>query len=266
MAAIGRATYSGMLKFGAVIAPIKVIKGYDDSDPELKVTLQHKSDKGAVKAPRTCSVCDEVLTPDEIGKAVNGIAIDDTLLDSFKVPSDKVIEITLVTPMADIDARLFDAPRYLVPSKGGEDALRAIVDGLRRSTEPLAGIGKVAEREHEKIVAVYVQDGALVIQDLRWPETLRNAADYAAAIGGKSLTPKMETAVDAMFASMRDAFDPTQYRDEKGALRDAALRAIAAGGTVTAGADVPEMAKPADDLLAQIEASIKMAKAKKKVA
>lgn len=257
MAVNARATYSGMLTFGTVMAKVKVYKGTDEVDKDVKLHLMHKTDGGAVKRPAYCEKCDEPVPSVEIGKAVNGVAVDDELLDSFKVASDQIIDIQTVVAMGEIDARLFEDPRYIAPDKGAETAVRAIRDGLARMKKPHAGIGKIAKEDKEVVVAVYVKDGALVIHDLRWPEELRDAQPYASSIdAGNVVSEKLSKGVDALLAGMIDAFNPADYVDEKGRLRAEVLRKIAAGGQVSKPLQATA-AQPMDDLAAQIEAAVK---------
>lgn len=263
MASIGRPTYSGMLQFGTVMAAVKIIKGTQEIDSGVKVNLMHRADGGAVKRPSHCEKCNTDVPYADLGRSIEGRPIDDEVLDSFKVPSDKIIDVQMVVPFSEIDTRLFDSPRYLVPDKGAETAVRAIRDGLVRMKKPHAGIGKVAKEDKEVVVAVYVKDGALVIHDLRWPEEIRDAMPYAATVDeGKLVNEKLAKGVDTLLANMIEKFDPTQYVDEKGRLRADVLRKIAAGAPV-AGAMPFEVATPKDDLLAQIEASIAAAQKRK---
>lgn len=263
MASIGRATYSGMLQFGTVMAPVKIIKGTEDVN-SVKVNLMHKGCGGQVRAPKTCEKCDEVVSQADLGRMIDGKPIDDEVLDSFNVKSDKVIDVQTVVPFAEIDSRLFESPRFLVPDKGAETALRAVRDGLARMKKPHAGIGKIAKEDREVVVAIYVKDGALVIHDLRWPEEVRDAQPYAGTIdAGNAVNERLSKGVDTLLADMVQHFDPAQYTDDKGRLRADVLRRIAAGQAVPVAPSV-EAAQPVNDLASQIEAAV--AKAKTKVA
>jgi len=252
-----------MLTFGTVMASVKIIKGTETPDKAVSLNLMHKGDcKGAVGKPTVCKECKETLTPDKVGRAVNGVEVNDEILDSFKVKSDQQIEVTALVPFSEIDARLFDEPRFIVPDKGAETAVRAIRDGLARLKKPHAGIGKIAKEDKEVIVAVYVKDNALVIHDLRWPETLRDTQPYAGTIdAGKVVTEKLTKGVDTMLGDMIAHFDAAQYVDEKSKVREDVLRQIASGTKVQ-----PQSASAApqvDDLAAQIEAAVAAAAARR---
>jgi DNA end-binding protein Ku len=248
------------------MAAVKIIKGTEQIDSDVKTTLMHKGCGGAVRMPKTCEACAATLSAADVGKAVDGKPIDDEVLESFKVRSDKVIQIDSVVPLSEIDARLFEAPRYMVPDKGAETAVRAIRDGLARMKKPHAGIGKIAKEDHEVVVAVYVKDGSLVLHDLRWPEELRDAAPYAGTIdAGAVINEKLTKGVDTLLGDMVEHFNAGDYVDAKGQMRADVLRRIRDGAAVPHAQAVNAPA-PVDDLVAQIEAAVKIAQAKKKVA
>lgn len=264
-----RAIFTGVLKVSMAAIPIKVAKGTESADKETTLHQMHRgSCGGAVGRQNICKSCGDVVQSADIGRGVNGVPVDDDLLDSFKVTSDKAIEVTEFVPLASIDRRLFDEPRYVMPDKGGADALRAFSDTmLDRSIkgQPVAAIGKVAEREREKVVALYAipigedrtEQSVLVLHVLRWPDDVRDASPIAElTAAGKPVTEQLKGGVNALIDQMLvEAFDPTAYVDEKGIARTEALRAIAEGGTPAPGAE-PNVPTASADLMAALRASI----------
>lgn len=264
-----RAVFTGVLQVSMAAIPVKVAKGTESPDKATTLHQVHRGEcGGAVGRQNICKVCSEVVTAENIGRAVNGVAVNDDLLDSFKVSSDKAISVTEFVPLESIDRRLFDEPRYVFPDKGGADALRAFADTMLErgiAGNPVAAIGKVAEREHEKVVALYAipigddreEKAALVLHVLRWPEDVRDAspiADLTAA--GRPVSDQLKGGVNALIDQMLvERFDPASYVDEKGRARDEALRAIAEGGTPAPGAE-PNTPLASVDLMAALQASI----------
>jgi DNA end-binding protein Ku len=264
-----RAVFTGVLKVSMAAVPVKVCKGTESPDKETALHQIHRGAcNGAVGRQNVCKACGEVVSNGDIGRAVNGVPVDDALLDSFKVATDKAIEVTEFVPLDSIDRRLFDEPRYVYPDKGGADALRAFADTMLErgiKGEAVAAIGKVAEREHEKVVALYAipigeeraEKAALVLHVLRWPEEVRDASPVAELVGeGKAPTEQLKGGVNALIDNMlNETFDPSAHVDEKGRAREEALREIARGGTPVATA-VPDAPLASADLMAALQASI----------
>lgn len=263
-----KAVATAVLQFGITAIPVKVIKATESVDKETAVHNIHAGDcKGAVGRKDYCKVCDAILAADQIGKAVGGVPFDDAILDQFKVESDKAIRIDAFVPLNSIDLRLFSEPRYIVPDKSAHAALRAFADTMLDRADagsPVAAVGKVAERETEKVIAIYAiapkagEAAVLVAGVLRRPETVRDATALAAEMGtGQVPTAQIKGMVNALIDAMTEpVFNATKYTDEKKALRDKALREIAAGQKPTANALAEPKATAPMDLMAALTASV----------
>lgn len=265
-----RAIFKGVLKVSMAAIPIAVMKGTESADRDTTLHQIHIGCGGAVGRQNICKKDGTVVESADIGRAVNGVPVDEALLDSFKVESDKAIDVKEFVPLASIDLRLFDEPRYIVPEKGGADALRAFADTMLARAEagkPVAAVGKIAEKERERVVALYVipvdereDKPAMVLHMLRWPEAVRDATFSGEAISeGRDVTEQLRGGVNALIDAMStEAFDPASYVDEKGRARTEALAAIAAGGTVQPGRE-PSAPTASVDLMAALKASIEAA-------
>lgn len=266
-----RALATMVLQFGVTAIPVKVIKGTESPDRATLVKQVHAGDCGGeVGRKNYCKACEEELEAADIGKAVSGVQFDEALLDEFKVPSDKAIVVDSFVPFNAIDPRLMDEPRYLVPDKGGHGPLRAFADTmLDRLLKgvPVAAIGKMAERDREKVVAIYVvavgrqgeEKPALVAGLLRRPEDVRDATAIAAEVATATApTPQVKNMVGALIDAMFEPIlDVTKYTDEKAKAREELLKAIAAETERPAPKAVTEPRTTGElDLMAALTASI----------
>lgn len=260
-----KAVASGVLTFGMAAIPVKVLKGTESIDRDTQIKQIHAGTCGGeVGRHNYCKKCSAQLEAENIGKAVQGVAFDEAILDTFKVESDKAIVVETFVPLNSIDRRLFDEPRYIVPDKAGHGPLRAFADTMLDRAEPVAAIAKMAERETEKVVAIYAiapQQGkpaVLVAGVLRRPEAIRDASVLSAEMeSGAAPSEPVKKMVNSLIDAMLEPFlDPSKYADKKAEARTKALREIAAGGKPTPTALAEPKATPELDLLAALTASV----------
>lgn len=115
---------------------------------------------------------------------------------------------------SDIKAEYFDTPYYLEPAPKGRRAYAILRESLR-DTEKV-GIAKVIIKTREYLSALMVDDKAIVLQLLRFPEELINQAkfDFPAAKSGKLAIKKQEiAAAQELIKTMSAKWNPQKYHD-----------------------------------------------------
>ena len=98
--------------------------------------------------------------------------------DDFKkaaLDSSKTIDIIDFVREDEIDARFFETPYYLVPTKGGDKPYALLREAMRQSG--VVGVGKVIIRRTQHLAGVRVVGEALVIELMRFANELVDIVD-----------------------------------------------------------------------------------------
>lgn len=232
-----------MLSFGIVQLPVSVETAVDDDDKDTRLhTLctGHPPFKSAHPAARvrfalTCPACqNEDKTSFVKGSEVGGayaivsetalaeLAVDEELKNSIKLtthPAEQVSKSTL--PGGKV--------YYLNPAKTSASQY-ALIANLVASRPDLAFCTMWAARSKASMYRLGVQDNALTLEMIAWPENLRTAPQVEGTID-----TKMAKLVGALADGLCADFDPATYRNT----RTETLKAIIEAADKVEAADTP---------------------------
>src|SRR5437899_7384253 len=141
-------------------------------------------------------------------------------LDAVKLESTRIVDIEKFVPRASIDRLYWDTPYHLVPSaKTGIEAYAVIRAGMAKQNK--VAIGRLVINTRERICAIEIEDGGLVLTTLRTAEEVRALSE----IGHPDL-PKPDAAMlqiaEKIIEQQSGDFDPSEFRDRY----EDALRAL----------------------------------------
>ena len=102
-------------------------------------------------------------------------------MEKLRVETTDTIDIAEFVDADDVGLLYVDSPYYLVPDGSlAEDGYRVIRDALRDSGK--AAIGQVVINVRERVVAIRSYGRGLLVNALRFPEEMRAAEEFFAAI------------------------------------------------------------------------------------
>ena len=81
---------------------------------------------------------------------------------------------------AEISPIYYDKPYYLVPLKNGQRAYALLRDVMKKSEK--VGVAKIVIRTRQHLGALLVEDDLLVLNLMRFPQELREAAKFGTAL------------------------------------------------------------------------------------
>ncbi|SDO19036.1 non-homologous end joining protein Ku [Actinacidiphila guanduensis] len=249
--------WSGSLTFSLVTIPVTV----EAATSSHKVAFRqiHTEDGGRVRYRKTCELDQQVLQPDDIGRAFEApdgtlVEITDEELDGMPLPTVKTIEVSGFVGLADVPPEQFDTPYFLAPSSPAANKPYVLMrDALAQSGK--AAVGKLALRGSEKLALVRARGDVLVLQMLHWNDELRAPDDAAPRSDVEVGDDELEGAL-ALIDSM-SGVSVEDYRDEYGEAVEALLTARMEG-TEPAGTAEPRRKEGGEtvDLMAALEASV----------
>ena len=100
------------------------------------------------------------------------VLFDKEELDAVKLESTRIIDIEKFVPRASIDRLYWDTPYHLVPSgKTGIEAYAVIRAAMAKQN--MVAIGRLVMSTRERICAIEIEEGGLVLTTLRTAEEVR---------------------------------------------------------------------------------------------
>jgi DNA end-binding protein Ku len=224
---MARPVWKGHISFGLVSVPVQLYPAEVRAD--ISFHLVDSRNSARVQYQRVNSETGEEVPWDKIVKGYeyadeSYVLLSDEELASASVEMTRSIEIEQFVDVATIDVRYFDRPYLITPAKGGEKAYVLLREAARK--EGMTGIATIVIRARQHLAAVLVQDDALLLELLRFPQELRAIDDYD--IPGKDLrrhkvNQKEIDLAAQLIKGMTAEWDPEQYHDE---YRDVLMKLI----------------------------------------
>jgi len=186
-------------------------------------------------------------------------------LEAVRLESRKTLELALFVDEGEIDATWFEKPYYVVPADDlAVEAFVVLRDALRATRR--SGIGQLAMRGRENVVALMPCGRGIVMQTLRYADELAKAQGYFRDIPDAEPDPELLELAETLIARKSGEFDPARFHDHYAeALRDLVERKLKAHGRKVVAED-EERAAPAGsnvvDLMAALKKSLEKPAAK----
>lgn len=249
--------WKGSISFGLVNIPIKLHSATEDKD--IKLRNLHKKCHSPIKYEKTCPVCEEEVSQEEIVRAYEYtkgkfVILEEEDFEKLKKDNeDKAVEIIDFVKIEEIDPIYFDRSYYMSPSEGGNKAYSLLRKALQESDK--VGLAKIIIRSKEQLAVIRVYEQTLVMETIHFPDEVRQASDVPNVPADDKVTDKeLDTAI-MLIDQLTTTFDPTKYTDD---YRTALLELIEAKRTGSEVVSQPETEQRTNvtDLMAALQASI----------
>lgn len=259
-----RSTGSATVSFGLVSVPVKLYSALGAGSDDVSFNLLHRDCAKRVKQQYVCPTCDGVTV--ERSDMVRGIEVsrDEYLVfteEEVKAVAEAStgrIDIAEFVPVATVPRAYMERVSFLSPDKGGDRAYALLAAALDKTDR--AAVGQYVTRGKETLVLLRVEEGALVLETLRYADAVRTVAQLALPALPKT-TPAEAAMAEQLIAHLAtDAFDASKYSDRRAArVREAIGRKMQAGGGLVV--TEPKAPTVVPDLMAALTASLAAATA-----
>jgi DNA end-binding protein Ku len=210
-----RPIWKGQLRLSLVAIPVEL---YSATKSSAKVQFRqiHEPSGKPIQyqkvAPGVGPVdSDEILKGFEYEKG-HYVLMDEEELDEVKLETKKTLELTQFVGACDIDPLYFDKPYYLVPQDElAEDAFRVIRDALRVTEK--VGIGQLALRGKEYLVAVKPCATGLLLETLHYEEEIRKSDPFFASISAEPADPDLVGVAKELIGRKTAPFDAGAFKN-----------------------------------------------------
>jgi DNA end-binding protein Ku len=143
------------------------------------------------------------------------VIVEPSELENLRVPSKHTIAVSQFIDMADLNPEYVEKPYFVVPENDAQaEAFAVVREALVKSGK--AAIGKVGFSGREHIVAVTpagTEARGMMAYTLRFPNELRNAAEYFRDIKETAINEDALEMAEALIAKKSAKFDLSKFED-----------------------------------------------------
>jgi DNA end-binding protein Ku len=208
-----RAIWKGAVSFGLVNVPVRLFAATEEHD--IRFHQVHREDGGRIRYKRTCSVCGEEVSFDDIAKGYESsdgqlVILTDEDLDQLPVATGHEIDVVEFVPTEQVDPILFARSYYLEPDARAAKPYALLREALIETDR--VAVVKVALRQKETLAVLRVRDKAILLQTMLWPDEIRSP-DFASLDAEVELRPQELKMAASLIESMAADFEPAQFTD-----------------------------------------------------
>ena len=215
MAAATRPYWTGFLKLSLVTIAVRL---YSATTEKERIHF-HRIHEPSGERVRYQNVVPG-LGPVDSGEIVKGyeyqkgryVTVEPDDLEKLRLETTDTIDIAEFVDADAVDPVYVDNPYYLVPDGSlAEDGYRVIRDALRDAGK--AAIGQVVINTRERIVAIRPYGKGLLVNALRFPEEVRAADEFFAAIADEPAAEDELAIMEQIIARRTRKFEPGKFVD-----------------------------------------------------
>ncbi len=258
--------WKGHLRLSLVSIPVELYNAVETAEA-IKFNQIHKPSGKRINYAKTVAGVGEVDAKDIVkGFQVSKdtyILIDPEEVEALRVESRKTIELKEFVDAADIDARYFERPYYLVPAdeEGAAEGYLVIREALKRMGK--VGLGQVTIGGREHLIAVAPVGKGLVVEMLRYANELKPERMFFGEIPEMELDEEMVELATQIVGRKNSRFDPAKYDDTYATALKELIAKKAKGQKISA----PTVERPAAggnviDLMSALKRSLEKGKEK----
>ncbi len=256
-----RAIWTGSLSFGLINIPVRLYSA--SKERPLSFKLLEKDTLCPISYARVCKATGKEVKYDDIVKGYEYEKGDFVILldDDFKKANarmTKTIDIVEFTDETEIDPKYYAKPYFIEPEKRSQKAYVLLRDSLRRSKK--VAIAKMVLRNREHIAVIKPDGDALMVNQLRFQDELRDASELA--LPGKETYSKKEIDMAlSLINQLTEHFNAADFKDEYADQLKRIIDQKKKGKKPTALGQEPEFTKMTD-LMSALKRSLEREKVK----
>jgi DNA end-binding protein Ku len=175
-----RPSWRGQIRLALVSIPVEIFPA-SKSGASISFHQIHEPTGKRIKyekvAPGVGPVsADDIVKGFEVAKG-EYVLLEPEEIESVKLESRKTLELAQFVDADDIDALYYDKPYFVVPADDlAEEAFVVLREALRRARK--VGIGQLAMRGQEYVVAIKPCGRGILMETLRYADELNKASSY----------------------------------------------------------------------------------------
>ena len=250
-----RSLWNGAISFGLVNVPVKVYTATDSKTVHFREV--HAKDGSKIEHRRICPKEGKAVDSKETVRgyqvsARKWVELTDEEVAAAAGSQARLIDVDHFVPASEIDPVYFEKAYYLGAQDKGRDAYALLHAALEKADR--AGVGRWVFHNRERTVIVRALEDVLALHTMRFAAEVADPSDFELERVRRKPSDQEVKMAGKLVDGLHTDFDPSAYEDT---YRQEMLKVIelkAAGKNIEL--PEPEEAETADDLLAQLEASL----------
>ena len=210
-----RAIWRGQIRLALVSIPVELypatksgaqIQFHQVHEPTGKRIKYEKVVPGVGPVDR-----DEIVKGYEVSKG-HYVLLDPEEIESVKLESRKTLDLVEFVDVSDIDAMYYDKPYFVVPADDlAEEAYVVLRDALKAAKK--IGVGQLAMRGQEYVVALKPCGRGLLLETLRYADEVHKAQSYFRDIGETKPDADLLDMASMLIERKVGKFDPSEFHN-----------------------------------------------------
>ena len=154
---------------------------------------------------------DKITKGYEISKG-HYVLLDPEEIEKVKLESRKTVDLVEFVDVGDIDAMYYEKPYYVVPADDlAEEAFVVLRDALRQAKK--VGIGQLAMRGQEYVVALKPCGKGMLLETLRYADEVHKANGFFREIGEHKPDKDMLELASMLIERKTGKFDASEFHN-----------------------------------------------------
>ena len=208
-----RSIWTGAISFGLVNIPVKLYSAVQQQ--ELDLDMLSKKDMSPIRYARISKATGKEVDYKDIVKGYeyekgHYVVVTDEDFKKASPEKSKTIDIQDFVDENEIESIFYDKPYYLEPDKGAAKAYMLLLKALEKSKK--VGIAHFMIRNRERIGALKVVNGVLVLNQLRYCSEVRRTDELNVPESEKISAKEVELATK-LIDQLTEKFEPRAYKD-----------------------------------------------------
>jgi len=211
-----RPNWKGYLKLSLVSCAVALYPATSERE-RVSFNQLNKNTGNRIRYKKVDAETQEEVTSDDIVKGYQVdkdvyVTVEDSEIEAIQVEATHTIEIDSFVPFAQIDARYFDSPYYIIPNdKVGQDAFAVMREAMR--AKKVVGIGRVVISKRERPIILEPSGKGMRGMTLRYPYEVRDEKEYFSEIADVKIASDMLKLAEHIVDTKSGDFDPTAFVD-----------------------------------------------------
>src|SRR3954454_20321686 len=210
-----RPIWRGQIRLALVSIPIEIYSA-TKSGAQIQFHQVHEPTGKRIKYEKVVPGVgpvdrDDIVKGYEISKG-HYVLLDPEEIDSVKLESRKTLDLVEFVDDDGIDAMYFDKPYYVVPADDlAEEAYVVLRDALKAANK--VGVGQLAMRGQEYVVALKPCGRGLLLETLRYADEVNKASGFFRDIGDHKPDPDLLDMASMLIERKAGEFDPSEFHN-----------------------------------------------------
>ncbi|MFL6783920.1 MAG: Ku protein [Sphingomicrobium sp.] len=210
-----RPIWRGQIRLALVSIPIEIYSA-TKSGAQIQFHQVHEPTGKRIKYEKVVPGVgpvdrDDIVKGYEVSKG-HYVLLDPEEIESVKLESRKTLDLVQFVDDDGIDPMYFEKPYYVVPADDlAEEAYVVLRDALRDAKK--IGVGQLAMRGQEYVVALKPLDRGLVLETLRYADEVNKSSGFFRDIGDHKPDADLLDMASMLIERKAGEFDPKDFHN-----------------------------------------------------